>query len=86
VPCNQSTYGNRRTSVRRGPLISIGIGEWVLGEPGNRGIHRVSEVMTETRTLSLVPILGPHQIELGGPTDEDREAQGRRCSSRALTN
>jgi hypothetical protein len=53
-------------------VVSIGVRERVLGNSGDRRVHRFAELTTEIGAMSLVPVFRPHQIELGRSTDEDR--------------
>lgn len=52
--------------------VPIGVCKRIVRNPGHNGVDGFAEFMTETRSLSLVPVLDSRQVELGRSTDENR--------------
>lgn len=55
-----------------GAAVPIGVCKRIVRDPGNDSVHRSEELMTETRSLPLVPVLDSLQVELGRSTEENR--------------
>lgn len=61
-----------------GSSVTLRIREGIISNPRESGVHRPPKLTTEPLTLALVPVLHRRQVELGGPTEEDRDRQRRR--------
>ena len=58
-----------------GASVALRVCKRVIRNPGDKGVRHFAELVAQTWSLLLVPVLDFHQVKLGRSTDENREGQ-----------